>query len=215
MVMLPEPEWEIEKSEFLKRIGRSETDFKRMLKLPDLRKIERVIPLRFMKNINALVPLHKEILFCLISQIRTKNGLKIGQKFVYRENYTSIVETLSQIFNRFAIHDSISDLGAYFAFGEDKRGIPSLACYIPPILEHHGSDVVIMDGIHRNFVAKQFGPISAVEIRNVGVPFPCGVKSWSEIQVISLADKPKSINDRYFDLNENLFRDLKYLGIDG
>lgn len=34
-------------------------------------------------------------------------------------------------------------------------------------------------------------------------------------RLIPLAEKPANINDRYFELKKNLFRDLKYLGIDG
>jgi len=54
-----------------------------------------------------------------------------------------------------------------------------------------------------------------LRIENISVAFPCGTKSWDKIQVISLADKPKNIQKRYFNLNQELFRDLKYLGIDG
>ncbi len=73
-----------------------------------------------------------------------------------------------------------------------------------------------MDGIHRNYIAKQAGlAINAILVNSVSLPFPCDPRNWSEIQVISLADKPKDINERYFELQKELFRDLKYLGIDG
>jgi len=52
-------------------------------------------------------------------------------------------------------------------------------------------------------------------IRNPELPFPCSPKNWKEIEIISLNDKPKNLEDRYFDLQKGLFRDLKYLGIDG
>ena len=73
-----------------------------------------------------------------------------------------------------------------------------------------------MDGIHRDYITKQLGcTINAILIKNVAIPFPCGIKSWEEIKVIGLAEKPKDINERYFNLQKELFRDLKYLGIDG
>ena len=92
-----------------------------------------------------------------------------------------------------------------------------MACYIPPIIEVHGSRSLIMDGIHRNYIARQSGlsTINALLVENIEVPFPCSVNNWKEVQVIPLADKPKNLEDRYFDLQKGLFRDLKYLGIDG
>ena len=76
--------------------------------------------------------------------------------------------------------------------------------------------MVIMDGIHRNYIAKQTGhALNAILVDDIILPFPCAAKDWSEIQVIPLNQKPKDINERYFDLQQGLFRDLKYLGIDG
>jgi hypothetical protein len=55
----------------------------------------------------------------------------------------------------------------------------------------------------------------ALIAKNVSVEFPCGRRSWEEMQIIDLVQKPKDINERYFDLKKNLFRNLKFLGIDG
>ena len=68
--------------------------------------------------------------------------LKIGQKYVYRENYQNLLETLPNLFGKFAITGGISDLGAYFVFGPDKDGVPSMACYIPPFIEQHGAELI-------------------------------------------------------------------------
>lgn len=114
------------------------------------------------------------------------------------------------------IPSEIGALGAYFVFGGDQNSVPSLACYLPPIVERHGKHVVIMDGIHRNYIAKQFWPsINVIFVENISIPFPCGMREWEELQVIGLNQKPADINERYFDLTKELFRDLKYLGIDG
>ena len=143
--------------------------------------------------------------------------LKIGQKFAYRENYLGLIEEVPDIFRRFAISPGgLGDLGAYFVFGLNGNNECALACYIPPIIEKHGSSLVVMDGIHRNYIAKQTGvAINTILIENVSIPFPCGLRNWDEVKIISLKDKPKDINERYFNLNKNSFRDLKYLGIDG
>lgn len=228
------PGWEIEKDEFLKRLHCTEEDFKKELCLPDISSVCHIVPLRYLTIIETAISLKTKVLFRLLRKIPTLDGqypfknaefqfckidprnLKIGQKFVYRETYQEILEKLPQIFEDFPIASGFSDLGTHFFFGIDADGIKSMSFYIPPIIECHKQDLVIMDGIHRDFISKQSNPIlSAILINNIDVPFPCGMRPWSEIQVISLSEKPQDVNDRYFDLNKNLFRDLKFLGIDG
>ncbi len=229
------PEWEIGKDEFLRRLDFSDSEFQRNLHLPNIKNIKRVVPLRYLQNIaTAPVPMTIDMLLRFISHIKTMDGqnpfkthtvelskidpkqLKIGQKFVYRENYQDLLENLTGLFGRFAIPCGVSELGAYFIFGKDKDGLDAMACYTPPIIEQHNSSLIIMDGIHRSYITKQLGStISALIVRGVDVPFPCGLHSWEDIGVISLDEKPKNINDRYFELEKGLFRDLKYFGIDG
>lgn len=229
------PEWEIEKEEFLRRLECGERTFRDNLCLPNFKNIKRIVPLRYLENITAApVPMTTKMLLKFISRIKTFDGqkpfsdvsvelrkvdprhLKIGQKFIYRENYQSLLESLTGLFGRFAIPSGISELGAYFVFGEDKDGVSALACYLPPIIEQHEAHLVIMDGIHRDYITMQIGgTINAVVVRGVRVSFPCGLHSWEDALVISLNEKPKDINERYFELNKELFRDLKYYGIDG
>lgn len=111
--------------------------------------------------------------------------LKIGQKFVYRENYLDILEEVPYIFDEFfGTTGGFSNLGAHFIFGFDETKELSLSCYIPPLIEKHGSNLVIMDGIHRDYIAKQAGTtLNAILIDKVGVPFPCSARDWSEIKV--------------------------------
>lgn len=229
------PEWQIEPNEYLKRLNIDLEDFEKQLNLPNVKNITKVLPLRNIKEIRSLIPISSNMLLYLIRRIKTLDNrkpfknikmkmlkmdphhLKIGQKFVYRENYQNLLELVPNIFTNFLISSGgLADLGAYFVFGFNGSNSYSLACYIPPIVEKHGSDLVIMDGIHRNYIAKQAGvSLNAILIENVSLPFPCAVKDWLEIQVIPLKDKPKDINKRYFNLKKSLFRDLKYLGIDG
>ena len=231
-------EWTIAAPEYFERIELGAKEFKRQLQLPDMEAVTEIVPLRSLKTIaSPPIPISHELLAHLIRHIKTLDGrmpfpraqlqmvkvdprqLKIGQRFVYRENYQRLLEELPDIFHRYAMAGGgLSDLGACFVFGFDEDGKYSLACYLPPLIEDHGNGdgLVIMDGIHRNFTVRQAGgTINAVILRQVDLPFPCGPRSWSEIKVIPLADKPKDVNERYFDLQIGLFRDLKYLGIDG
>ena len=228
------PEWEISFEEYLGRVGANRDEFSRNLRLPDVARVQKVLPLRDMAKIQSLIPLRYKLLATLIKNITTLDGQKpfanariqllkvdpnhcnIGQRFVYRENYVKLLEELGHLFKKFVVAPGIVELGAYMAFGIDRSDAYAMAYYIPPIIEKHDGQIVIMDGIHRNFIAKQIGsPINAIVVENVAIPFPCSLHSWNEIEVISLAQKPKDINLRYFDLQQQLFRDLKYLGIDG
>ena len=227
-------EWEIGKAEFFRRLNFTEREFEARLALPDLKAVGKVIPLRNMEHIESIAPLSQALLLEIIRKIRTVDGqlpfknskiclgrvdarqLKIGQKFIYREKYQGLLENLPEIINRFAIADGLSDLGAYLFFGTDNEGKYAMSFYIPPMIEQHDSEFTIMDGVNRNYLNKQTSPSAmAIIIKNISVEFPCALHNWNEIQVISLAQKPENINDRYFELKENLFRDLKFLGIDG
>ena len=229
------PEWQIEPREFFERLHLKPEEFKDRLNLPNIRSINKILPLRNMTEIHSLVPISWELLTFLLRQIKTLDGqsafsniniasrkqdpraLKIGQKFVYRENYTMLLEKVPDVFQKFPITScGLGDFSAFFVFGLDDCEAYAMACYLPPIIEKHETELVIMDGIHRNFIGKQTGKtLNALIVENVSVPFPCSMHDWPEIAVISLNDKPKDINDRYFDLQKGLFRDLKYLGIDG
>lgn len=229
------PEWEISFEEYLERIKLNLECFKEQLNLPKINSVKKVIPLRDMLKILSIISIKKDFLEKIIRGIKTidqtlnpfksselglikvdPHHLKIGQKFVYRENYQGLLEDMPRIFDEFLTSVGFCDLGAFMIFGLDVRENYCLAYYLPPLIEKHEKEIIIMDGIHRNFINKQIGhTMNAILIEKIGAPFPCSVHSWKEIKIISLKDKPKDINKRYFDLNKNLFRDLKYLGIDG
>lgn len=229
------PEWEISFEEYLERIQIEPRRFKEQLELPKINSLKKVVPLRDMVKINSAIPLKTGFFEKTIRKITTldkkekpfkrskiklikayPDQLKIGQKFVYRENYTRLLEEMPNIFNKFLICSGVCDMGAFMFFGFDVQQNNCLAYYIPPIIERHKDELIIMDGIHRNFINKQMGhTLNAILVENVNVPFPCSPHAWDEIKIIPLKNKSKDINERYFDLNKNLFRDLKYLGIDG
>lgn len=228
-------EWEIPFEEYLERIQFSPEHFKERLELPKIKLIKKVIPLRNMIEIKHVIPLRKDFFEKIIRGIKTldktlkpfefseiklvkfdPNQLKVAQKFIYREKYQKLVEEMPEIFKDFLINAGFCDLGAFMVFGFDAESNRCLSYYIPPIIEKHDRGLIIMDGIHRNYINKQMGhTITSVLIDGVGAPFPCSFRSWEEVQIISLEKKPSELEKRYFDLEAHLFRDLKYLGIDG
>lgn len=142
------------------------------------------------------------------------NLLLLGQKFIYRKNYTAILENFHNLFPNFAMSRGTSKLTPYIIIGKDAEGRYVIAHYLPPIIEVHGDKLILLDGVHRSFIAKQCGDSpQTIIIRGVETPFPCTPRPWDEIQIIN--EKPENIEDRYFDLNVGLFRDLKAIGIDG
>ena len=142
------------------------------------------------------------------------NLVLLGQKFVYREKYTAILENFGNLFKDFAISQGISKLTPFLITGLDFDGNYVLAHYLPPIIEVHDTKLILLDGVHRCFIVKQSGgSLEAIIIKNVKIPFPCIPKPWEKIKVIE--KRPENIDERYFDLKIDLFRDLKGIGIDG
>ncbi len=152
---------------------------------------------------------------CPIRLVRIDpNQLYLGQRYVYRKKYTSIMENFKDLFISFSITRGISKLTALIVLGKDKDEAPSLAHYLPPIIEMHANKTVIMDGVNRNFIIRNSGTtIESIVVEDVNVTFPCVVRPWDDISVID--DKPEKEEERYFDFRLELFRDLKSMGIDG
>jgi len=229
-------EWQVAFPEYLERLDMSLDTFEEHLHLPNTRQVKQVIPLRDIKEVHSIYPLHNGLLEKLVRGMKTLDGqhhpfeksdfqlvqidpshLKSGQCFVYKEVYTSIIEDLPRMFTKnYAQPQGVNQLGAFMIFGWDAEKNYSLAYYMPPIIEQHGNELILMDGTHRSYTTKQMGVmINAILIKNVSTPFPCTPHYWKDVKVISLKDKPTDINLRYFNIQKNLFRDLKWLGIDG
>ncbi len=125
-----------------------------------------------------------------------------------------LMESFRSVFEAHIVPSGFSRLTPFLVLGRVSSGQVALANYIPPILELHGGKLSILDGIHRDFIAKNAGStIQAVQIEHVGVELPFHGQPWDQIRVTD--EKPPDIRDRYFDLKPALFRDLKALGIDG
>ena len=140
--------------------------------------------------------------------------LELGQKFVYRQNYIAILENFPDIFKELSMAKGFAQLSAYIIVGVDSEERKVFAHYLPPIVEQHGHRLILMDGVHRNYLTRQAGyPLQCILIEGVGVKFPCTPRGWEDVSVAE--KKPTRTEDRYWNLDKGLFRDVKYVGIDG
>lgn len=216
-------------SDFLLRTGFTEQD------LPFLQtnNITHVISLRDMAVIDTVVVMPWLYCVTLVSKIGLigapeikvyarcpihleqiePSQLRVGQRFVYRKKYTAIMENFRHMFKDFSVSRGIARLTPMIVLGRGRSNTLCLAHYLPPIVEAHSNQRIIMDGINRNFVAYQSGPIESIVVERVNVTFPCEARPWDDISVVD--DKPERQEDRYFDFQPELFRDLKSIGIDG
>lgn len=196
--------------------------------------IEAVVSLRALKRIDAIEIMPREYcrrllehttlvgdktVFpyrdCRITMIRVDvHDVAVGQTFVQRDKYAAILENFHGIFDGFSVSRGISKLTALRILGKDSAGRVALAHYLPPILEVHNGRRVLMDGIHRSFLIMNSGTtIESIVINDVRIPFPCSFNDWSEVHCVDT--KPPEMKDRYFNLKPELFRDVKFVGVDG
>lgn len=141
------------------------------------------------------------------------NSLQIGQTFVQRDKYREFLEDFQDVFKNFCVTKGVAKCTALITFGETKEGIPSIAHYLPPIVEENNGELCLLDGIHRNFLVKMVGTtLETIIIRKVKHPFPCELQTWSSVKIVD--EKPPK-EKRFFNLRPELFRDLKIIGING
>jgi len=118
------------------------------------------------------------------------NMLLLGQKFVYRKNYTAILESFRHLFAEFAMPRGIFKLTPFIIVGQDTQKRIVIAHYLPPIIEVHGNKQILLDGVHRNFIAKQTGNNpETIIIERVKEPFPCEPEPWEMVHVAD--EKPE------------------------
>lgn len=152
---------------------------------------------------------------CEIRPIRIDpKGLAIGQTFVQRSKYQDLVENFSKIMGtRFCMPGGIAKLTAKIVYGQTATVEGAIAHYVPPIIERSSSGLFLLDGIHRNFLVMGVGTtIESIQIEDVSTPLPCATRRWHDISVVT--EKPPR-EQRFYDLQPHLFRNLKWTGIDG
>ena len=142
------------------------------------------------------------------------SDLVVGQTFVLRSKYQAFLEDSDDpLVTDFCIPRSIADRTALIVFGRTCNGEEVLAHYVPPIVEATNGNLLLLDGIHRNYSALQAGmAIESVVLKGVIEPLPFGTRCWSTIEEVD--EKPPPAG-RFHDLRREQFRDLKWVGING
>ena len=201
----------------------------------DLSGYDRVISPRALKDITNITYFRGDIFEALIRKIslrdrtngiiypyenskirvfeREPKGFEIGQTFIMSSKILSIMNNLERVvFGRF-VTKGISKMPPAQIYGIDREGKKAVAFYIPPLVEVHGDNAVLIDGIHRSYICGSVGTtINAIHICNVGVKLPFDPLEWENA---SLMDEKPPIEKRYVNLNQDLFRDLGAIGVDG
>ena len=130
-----------------------------------------------------------------------------------RSKYQQFLERCDSMFSSFCVSRGMAKLGACIVLGRTVEGAQGIAHYVPPIIERHGSAWVLLDGVHRMYLARQVGTtLEAVVVSGVKTPFPTDLHGWESVSVVS--EKPAR-SERYRNLRPELFRDLKHVGLDG
>lgn len=215
----------ISRSEFTERTG---------LTVPEISSsIDSIVPFKEMVKIEHLMAMPEDYFESLLRNITLEgnsavfpyrnasiergridpNMLSIGQTFVERPKYQRLIENLQGLFGNFCTTKGFAKCTAYIVIGKTVSGNTGISHYLPPLIEVHGSQLCLIDGIHRNYTIKAVGTtIESTIIKNVSVKPPCDFGPWSEIRVVDV--KPPR-EERFRNLSTPLFRNLGWVGIDG
>lgn len=175
--------------------------------------------LPYLMGLLASVPLvgdpeRKPYAGCRVDRYRIDPRMsKVGQTFVERGKIAALHERFGAMSEEHDMPYGISKKGACWIFGVTAEGDRAIAQYLPPIVEQIVNRHAVLDGIHRfSYVRGAGTTIEIIKISDPVEPFPCDLQTWKRIRVVD-AKPPK--DQRFFNLKPELFRDLKYVGIDG
>lgn len=139
--------------------------------------------------------------------------LFIGQTFVERQKCASLLEAFPKLFTEYCLPTGFSRSIPLIVYGETREIESAVAHYVPPIVEAHKHKLILLDGIHRNYIVMAAGStIDSIIVRNPCAPFPCDIHDWSRVTAVD--EKPPR-EERFRNLRRNLFRNFNYSGIDG
>ena len=193
----------------------------------------RIIPLRNIIKIDDLSYAKKEFLESIIKAVPLKDnpdikpykkskidiyrvqpkGIQIGQTFALTQKTNRLLTNVLNIFNEFHVSHGYSKMEPVIIYGKDKEDYPAIAFYIPPIIENHNGNAVLLDGIHRSLICSAAGTtINAVHLSKIDVNLPFEPMEWNKLKLMD--EKPPTIG-RYNNLKLDLFRQLTYVGVDG
>lgn len=185
----------------------------RQLEVEDL----RVMPTAYLKQILQSVTLNgtdtQPYLDCEIETGRIDPSLlRIAQTFVERPKYQAMLEKFSALFRNFCVTKGVAKCTALIAYGRTSDGKYAVSHYLPPIVERH-QEMLLLDGIHRNFLVMTVGTtLESIVIHGVKADFPCTPQRWSKI---TISEQKPPREERFFNLQPSLFRNLEGVGIDG
>ncbi len=208
----------IEREDLEERIAYSLSDnHKDVTKIIPLKKIEVITDLTFMKKglLDSLIrniPLRPKnnqnynnlILPYNESEIKVfgvePKGLKVGQTFVSKDKILGIMGSLENISEAF-ITKGVSKMPPAQFYGHDKSGNKVMAIYMPPIVESHNGNYVLIDGMHRSYICASAGTtVLGVHINNISSQLPFEEIPWAKVNLMS--EKPP-INKIIISLNMN------------
>ena len=195
---------------------------KKVVSLRDIVRVEsvQVKPLDYLRRLLVATCLEGDAAEhpyknCEIRLVRMDPAsLVVGQTFVERGKYQSLLEGFSDIFDGYCVTRGVAKCNALIVLGRDADGVLAIAHYVPPIVEESGDfHFRLLDGVHRNFIVMAVGTtIETIVLCGVKVPFPCQLLRW---QSLRLVDQKPPREERFSHLRPELFRDVKFAGIDG
>ncbi|MEI7741392.1 MAG: hypothetical protein WCJ29_02705 [bacterium] len=145
-------------------------------------------------------------------RVDTANAL-VAQTFVQNEKLLRILRNVSMVLDGHCVSHGFAKLTSLIIRGANAEGVPCIAHYLPSIMEKHDGQYCLLDGTHRGYLAQAIGTtIEAIVLSRRLPPFPARPQPWSAVQSVDLKPPPP---ERHFDLRPELFRDLKFVGIDG
>lgn len=215
------------RSDFEDRIGkeaahlRSWDEARVIVSLRDLAKIVAIqdMPTEYLHRIVRNIPLlsgngAKPYESCEIEVAKVDPRVVwIGQTFIHRPKYTALAENFPNVFSGFSINPGFGEIGPKIVLGQTREGKWAIANYLPPITEAHKQGLYLLDGIHRNFLMRSAGKtVESIILRKVEMPCPFVPRRWPDIVIVD--EKPPR-EERYWSLRPELFRDLKFMGVDG
>jgi len=217
----------IDLGEFEKRTGLDMRELAYMSRADRIVSPRQIVEARYMlamwipylQGLIASVPLlgdpsRKPYAGCRIDRYRIDPRMsKVGQTFVERGKIRALHELFSGLFDEHDVPYGISKKGAWWIFGKTAEGDRAIAQYLPPIVEQIDDRHAVLDGVHRfSYVRGAGTTLEIIKISDPKEDFPCDLQKWDSIKHVD-AKPPK--DQRFFNLRPDLFRDLKYVGIDG
>lgn len=194
---------------------------------------DRIIPAREIAEVEHIAMFRHDVLNALLRRVPLRRegelvfpyehatfrtysvepeALLVGQTFVLEEKLLNIMFNMGQLFSSHVIK-GVSKMPPMQIYGMDGQGNKAIAFYLPPIVEKHGENAVILDGIHRSIICSSAGTtISAIHISGITEPLPFDPITWDAVR---LSKEKPPIGQRYVNLKPENYRDLGYVGIVG